>query len=143
MSFARLAAIIVCLTLASIGAASAADPSGTWLTQNGDARIRVAKCGTTMCGTIVWLREPIDPATGQPQLDSNNPDLAKRGRKILGLTIFAMHPDSDGNYAGDIYNADDGRTYRGKVMRRSATELEVQGCFGLICGAETWHAAGR
>ena len=38
---------------------------GTWLTANGDAHIRVAKCGKAMCGTVVWLRDAIDPKTGQ------------------------------------------------------------------------------
>jgi uncharacterized protein (DUF2147 family) len=141
--FARVAIPVLCWTLAHVTAALAADPGGTWLTQKGDARIRVAKCGTAMCGTVVWLREPADPATGQPQADTNNPDPAKRGRRILGLTIFAMQPTSDGNYAGDIYNADDGHTYRGKMVRRDASRLEVQGCAGVICGSETWSLAGR
>ena len=143
MPFARAAATAFFLALATIAPVEAAEPTGTWLTQNGDAQVRVAKCGIAMCGTIVWLRDPIDPATGQPQRDFNNPDFSKRSHNILGLTIFAMQPDSDGNFAGDIYNADDGHTYRGKLVRRSATQLEVQGCFGLICGAETWNLTGR
>lgn len=143
MPVARVFVIALGLALAGIGAAVAADPSGLWLTQKGDARIRVARCGDAMCGTVVWLRDPTDPATGEPQRDSNNPDAAKRDRKILGLTIFSMRPDSEGNYSGDIYNADDGQTYRGRMARRSADRLEVQGCFGLICGAETWSVVGR
>jgi uncharacterized protein (DUF2147 family) len=119
------------------------EPTGTWLTQKGDAHIRVAKCGAAMCGTVVWLREPTDPATGRPQADTNNPDPAKRSRRILGLTIFSMRPSADGNYAGDIYNADDGHTYRGKMVRRDASHLEVQGCAGVICGSETWSLASR
>lgn len=143
ISFVRAVSLALCVTFVNVLTASAAEPTGTWLTKNGDAHIRVAKCGAAMCGTIVWLLDPTDGATGQPQIDTNNPDPAKRGRKILGLTIFAMQPDSSGNYVGDIYNADDGQSYRGKMIRRSATQLEVQGCLGLVCGSEMWSLVSR
>src|SRR5262245_49826666 len=105
----RLAAAL-CLTVGSLSAASAAEPTGTWLTQNGDAQVRVAKCGGSMCGTIVWLREPIDPRTGKPQVDDKNSNPALRNRRIIGLRIFSMPPDGNGGYAGSIYNADDGQS---------------------------------
>lgn len=143
LPFARAAATVLCFSFANLAPASAAEPTGTWLTQKGDAQIRVAKCGVAMCGTVAWLRDAIDPATGRPQADTNNPDPAKRSRKILGLTIFTMQPDGAGNFAGDIYNADDDQTYRGKMVRRNATQLEVQGCLGLICGSETWSLVAR
>jgi uncharacterized protein (DUF2147 family) len=123
--------------------ASAAEPTGTWLTQQGDAHVRIAKCGTAMCGTIAWLRDPVDAQTGQPPMDSRNPDPTKRGRKILGLRIFAMAPDGGGNYAGPIYNSDDGQTYQAKLMLRGAQQLEVQGCAGPLCGSELWSKVGR
>jgi uncharacterized protein (DUF2147 family) len=131
------------LALGSISAAHAAEPTGTWLTQNGDAQIRVAKCGGSMCGTIVWLRDPIDPQTGKPQVDDKNRNPALRDRKIIGLRIFAMAPDGNGGYAGSIYNADDGQTYQGKIVLRSAAQLEVQGCAGPLCGSEQWRKTGR
>jgi hypothetical protein len=61
-------------------AASPADPSGSWLTEDGRARIRVERCGVKLeriCGYIVWMKEPLD-AKGQPLGDEQNPDLAKR-----------------------------------------------------------------
>ena len=45
-----------------------------------------------------------------------------------------MAPDGNGGYAGGIYNADDGQTYRSKIVLRSAAQLEVQGCAGPLCG---------
>ena len=37
----------------SAGPSFAADPTGTWLTKDADARVRVATCGRgTYCGTI-------------------------------------------------------------------------------------------
>jgi uncharacterized protein (DUF2147 family) len=134
----RSACAALCLAFAAISAAQAAEPTGTWLTQNGDAHIRVTKCGTNMCGTIVWLRDAIDPATGQPPLDARNPDLTKRDRKIMGLRIFAMPPDGSGAYSGPIYNTDDGQTYPAKISVRPDEYLEIKGCSGALCGAELW-----
>ena len=95
----RTAALIVTFFL-GVAAAQAAEPTGTWLTQQGDARIHVAHCGNAMCGTVVWIKDAIDPATGKPPVDEKNPDPAKRNRKILGIRIFAMAPDGQGNWAG-------------------------------------------
>jgi uncharacterized protein (DUF2147 family) len=129
--------------LAAAHSAALADPSGTWLTQNGDAHIRVAKCGAGICGTIVWLRDPINTQTGQPQVDDKNPNPAQRNRKIVGIRIFSMAPEGGGSYAGGIYNADDGQTYQGKIVLRSTAQLEVQGCAGPFCGSERWSKVGR
>ena len=138
--------ISLAAALLMIGAGSSArasEPAGTWLTQRGDAQIRVARCGTGMCGTVVWLRNPIDGRTGQPPVDSRNPDPNSRNRKILGLRIFAMASDGNGGWAGGIYNAEDGQTYAGKLILRDPSRLEVQGCAGPLCGSETWSRSGR
>ena len=139
----RSACAAFCLALGAISAAHAAEPTGTWLTQNGDAHIRVAKCGTSMCGTIVWLRDGIDAQTGQPPVDSRNPDPSKRNNKIMGLRIFAMAPDGTGGYGGPIYNTDDGQTYQAKIVLRAAERLEIQGCSGALCGSELWSKVAR
>jgi uncharacterized protein (DUF2147 family) len=139
-------ATAVILTLISgmaLTPANAAEPTGTWLTQNRDAQIRVARCGQAVCGTIVWIKDPVDAQTGQPPVDNRNPDPSKRNRKIVGLRIFAMASDGNGGWAGGIYNADDGQTYAGKLVMRSAEQLEVQGCAGPMCGSETWTKARR
>ena len=43
---------------AFVGAASAADPFGSWLTEEGKATIRISNCGGALCGTIAALKEP-------------------------------------------------------------------------------------
>ena len=139
----RLAALTVMLALAGGASSQAMQPTGTWLTQKGDAQIRVARCGASMCGTVVWLRNPTDPRTGQAPIDSRNPDPNKRGRKIMGMRIFAMASDGRGGWAGDIYNSDDGQTYDGRLIARGDSHLQVQGCAGPLCGSETWTKTGR
>src|SRR5216683_3021333 len=97
-------------------AQSAGDPSGIWLTQAGDAKVRVSKCGGGICGVIVGLKDPIDPATGKPQLDDKNPNPALKRRPTIGLPLFSgMGASGLNKWSGQIYNADDGSSYASSV----------------------------
>ena len=122
----------------------AGEPTGIWLTQAGDARVRVSKCGGGICGVIVGLKQPIDPATGKPQVDDKNPNPALAKRPIIGLPLFSgMHPSGPGKWSGQIYNADDGSTYASNVSVTGPDTLRVEGCLGAFCGGETWTRVGR
>jgi len=66
MKFMRTATIAAALLGVSLGTSLAADPLGTWLTEEAKATVRIAPCGPALCGTIVSLKEPNDPATGKP-----------------------------------------------------------------------------
>ena len=78
--FAWVVAIIAMLLGAVPASAQGAGPVGVWLTEKGDARVKVSKCGNGICGVIVGLKDPIDPATGHPQVDDKNPNPALRTR---------------------------------------------------------------
>ena len=54
---------------AAYAAQAGGDPVGVWLTQAGDAKVKVTKCGGGICGVIVWLKAPVDAATGKPAID--------------------------------------------------------------------------
>jgi uncharacterized protein (DUF2147 family) len=124
--------------------AQSGEPVGTWLTEKGDARVKVTRCGSGICGVVVWLREPIDPATGRAQADDKNPNPALRTRPVIGISLFiGMRPSGPGRWSGQIYNADDGGTYVSHVSFAGGDALRVEGCVGAICGGETWTRAGR
>ena len=119
--------------------AQALNPSGTWLTEKGDAKVRVSRCGSGVCGVIIWLRDPIDPATGKKQIDdkNENPRLAKR--PVIGIGLFSgMKPSGANRWSGRIYNADDGKSYDSNVSVAGSDSLKVEGCLGSLCGSETW-----
>ncbi|ABD89275.1 DUF2147 domain-containing protein [Rhodopseudomonas palustris] len=117
---------------------------GVWLTQAGDAKVKVAKCGAALCGTVVWLKEPVDRATGKPAIDDKNPDPARATRPVIGLQIFGdMRPVAPGKWSGHIYNADDGKTYESSISAIDAGTLKVEGCVGALCGGEAWTRAGK
>ena len=149
----KAATVIAALTLVcgSIPAlvpntAFAADPIGNWLTESGSATVRIANCGAELCGAIVALKEPNDAATGRPKMDKNNPDAAKRSRPLVGVQIvFGMKPSGTGNkWSGQVYNAEDGKTYSGSITLQDAHTLKLEGCVlgGLFCKAQTWTRAG-
>jgi uncharacterized protein (DUF2147 family) len=122
------------------------DPSGVWLTQQGDARIQVSRCGAGICGRIVWLRDPIDPKTNKPQVDDKNPNKALQQRPIVGLSLLiGMKPSGPSKWSGQIYNADDGKTYIAHVTAKDSGTLDVTGCIagGMLCGGETWTRYGQ
>ena len=140
----RIFAFILLLAMAFAGVLPASaqarnDINGIWLTQAGDAKVRVSKCGGSICGVIVWLKEPIDPATGKPQIDDKNPNPALAKRRIIGLPLFSrMPPSGSDKWTGKIYNADDGKSYDSHISLSSPETLRVEGCVGVFCGGETW-----
>lgn len=132
------------LLAAPVARAQSLEPSGIWLTQAGDAKVKVSKCSGGICGVIVWLREPIDPVTGKPPTDSKNPNPSLARRPIIGLPLFAgMQPSSPNKWSGQIYNADDGGIYMSHVSLTGPDTIRVEGCLGALCGGETWTRVGR
>lgn len=131
--------LLAVLAAPPLRAQPATDPSGTWLTEDRRAQIRIAPCGNDRCGTIAQVTEPVDPATKAPRTDVNNPDPALRTRPILGLPLLRTSPAPNGTWTGTIYNAEDGHTYTVTLTRRDTT-LRVQGCalYGLLCGSQSW-----
>jgi uncharacterized protein (DUF2147 family) len=128
--------------IAAQSAFAADDPAGTWLTQAGDAKVKVAKCGGGLCGTVIWLKQPFDTDTGKPATDSKNPNRELAMRPIIGLQLFeSMRVDGPSRWSGRIYNADDGQSYDSHISVAGLDTLKVEGCVGSLCGGETWTRA--
>lgn len=114
--------------------AAAADAKGEWTRPDGGAKIRIASCGKALCGTLVWLRNPRN--------DTENPNASLRSRPLLGVEVVkSMTPTNKaGKWSGQVYNAEDGKTYKGSIQLTSANSLKLEGCVmgGLVCRGETW-----
>jgi uncharacterized protein (DUF2147 family) len=138
--FVSVTSAILCL--AAMTPARAGDLHGNWLTENGRATVAIADCGGVLCGKIVALKEPIDPATGSPKTDKNNSDTAKRIRPLIGVQIvFDMRPDGTADkWKGQVYNAEDGNTYDGYITLVNAKTLDLEGCAlgGMVCKTQRW-----
>ena len=109
---------------ASAMPALAQDVTGTWLRDTGASRVRFAKCGEAMCGSIVWLKDTTGPA--------------KIGQRIF----FDMKPNGAGKWSGSAFNPEDGKTYSG-TMTLAGDNLTTSGCVlgGMICRSVKWSRA--
>ena len=145
----RWAAPLALLALgASTGAKAAtpADPSGTYLTEDGRARVRLEKCGSAsdrLCGYVVWLKIPLNDK-GEPRIDFRNPDPKKQARASLGhQLILGLRPNADAHYEGKIYNSEDGKSYDVTIWTDAPGELTVRGCLiAFLCKSQTWNKVG-
>jgi uncharacterized protein (DUF2147 family) len=139
--FVILAAL---LAAASAKAQASREVTGIWLTQAGDAKIRISKCSGGICGVIIWLKDPINPATGKRQVDDKNPNPALARRPMIGLPLFSgMRAAAPNKWSGQIYNADDGSNYASHIAVSGPDTLRVEGCVGPLCGGETWTRSTR
>ena len=138
VSIASVGAALFGITL--MAAAQAAMPvTGTWLSADGGTKVRVSDCGGKLCGKVVWLNEPIDRSTGKPKTDKHNADAAKRSRPLLGVPVVqGMKPSGDNKWSGQIYNADDGRTYAARLHMPSPSYARVEGCVLIFCKRHIW-----
>lgn len=119
------------LALTVTAHAQSPDPSGIYLSESGETRVRIARCGQAYCGTIV--------STQGDAKDTHNPDPALRGRNLVGVQMISnLKPSRDG-FTGQLYNYKDGKTYTGR-MRFQGKSMQLSGCVlgGLICRSQTW-----
>jgi uncharacterized protein (DUF2147 family) len=130
-------------TVSAVTPAFAADPVGTWYTADNDSQVRITNCGGALCGTLTWLKTPIDPATGKPKLDKNNADASKQSRPLLGVPIvLGMKPSGPNIWSGDVYNASDGKTYSGSFTMTGDNTADLKGCvMSFLCKTQTWTRA--
>lgn len=128
--FAAFAALIA-------GPAFAAEPiTGKWKTQEGDSIVTISKCGQTYCGRLT--RYLVMPEGGVDQRDVNNPDPAKRKRKLLGTALLIGFTQDGDEWRGRIYDPRNGKNYRSVLRRKNAGTLEVKGCVGPFCQTQNW-----
>jgi uncharacterized protein (DUF2147 family) len=131
LAFAAAAA-----TPAAATPAPPSDPTGEWRVARGFATVRIVECDGQYWGVIA--------SEQTPGIDRKNPDKALRERPTLGMPILlGMKPGRDNNeWSGSIYNAEDGRTYSGKISLLDPNTLEIKGCvLGILCGGEKWTRA--
>ena len=127
-----LYAALGALALATPAMAQAQDPSGTYLSETGDTRVRIAKCGAAYCGTIV--------AVNGEAKDVNNPDPQLKTRNLVGVQMISNIQPAGEAFTGSLYNYKDGKTYTGKMSFKGGNAMQLSGCVlgGLICRSQTW-----
>ena len=124
--------------LATLAPATAASPLGNWLVEEKTAQIRVIDCGVALWGVISW-----EKVAGR---DTYNPDAALRERPLLGSAILlGMKPNAQQTeWAGKVYNAQDGKQYDATISSPDDQTLNMKGCLVWpLCQTVTWTRVGE
>ncbi|HUN52804.1 MAG TPA: DUF2147 domain-containing protein [Candidatus Sulfotelmatobacter sp.] len=129
-----------CRPAAPAAAADGLSPLGVWATEGEKSHVKIEACGDKLCGSVIWLKEPLDDK-GREKTDQHNSDEALRARKIVGLAIlsgFVPEKDEPGVWEdGKIYNPEDGKTYSCTLTVKDASTLRVRGYVGIALLGKT------
>lgn len=151
------------LALSAAGSARAeshapSDPRGRWISANGNVEVEIAPCGPALCGTVTKVLGNRSMSRDGAQMDPVDK------RPALGLTLLrGFRPMDDAQasseptlspsiapsaiWQGDIYNRENGKTYRCQMSVSTATnpsgELVLRAYMGLPLFGKTqvWHRA--
>ena len=106
---------------------------GVWEPSNGKARVKIDKIGDKYFGRIVWLKEPKDPATGEPKVDKNNPDESLRSTPLRGYRMLKDFVfKGDGVWEeGTIYDPENGNNYSCIIKLKDENTLDIRGFIGI------------
>ena len=129
--------------LAVMTAGAGADPAGLWREKDGGT-IRVYSCGAGYCAVIASVNPPLDPRTGKPPTDKNNPDTHKRSRPLVGVAVLSsMRPAGPGKWSGKLYDSDRGQNLSGHLVEIDANTIRIEGCVLGLCGGERLSRVAR
>ena len=137
MTRALLLATLGVLLATPPAAAQSDGPVGLWQTPIHGGQVRIARCGQALCGTLVTS----DNIRANPDLrDYNNSDRALRSRRVRGLPLLGGFTGGPTEWTGGfVYNPQDGRTYRGRIVLTGPNTLRLRGCvFVPLCRTQTW-----
>ena len=109
---------------------------------NAESRIQIYKTSDGKYeGKIVWLKYPNHP-DGTPKYDEKNPKAELRKVKsdqIVLLKNFTYDEKNDEWTGGEIYDPEEGKTYKCKLKFESATKLKVRGYIGVPALGKTMY----
>ena len=128
---------MILLMAMAAAVATPAGAEGRWMTETKHGVVEVALCGASLCGNLV----DSDGIRANPHLlDVKNKDESLRTRPIKGVRMLSGFTWSDGQWVtGQVYNADDGGTYKGTLTQTDADHMKVRGCIVWpLCKSQTW-----
>ena len=107
--------------------------TGIWEPSNGRARVKIDRIGSKYYGRIVWLKEPNDPETGKPKVDTNNPDESLRDTPLRGYRMLKdfVYKGDDEWTEGTIYDPLSGSTYSCVIKMTDKNTLDIRGYVGV------------
>lgn len=107
--------------MTAVGVANAADITGSWSRSDGNARVKISKCGADICATNTWIRP------GTPS--------EKKG----DVLVMKIKPVSATDYKGSAYDKQRDMSYRMSLSIKG-DKMTTKGCVlgGLLCKGVQW-----
>ena len=103
-------------------AAQERSPDGVWLRDDGNARVRIAPCGSKICATNLWIKD------------------ARKGEEVGDRLVMSLDRMSETKLAGTAYDPKRDRSYALTVIV-GHNSLITRGCIlrGLLCRNVNWE----
>lgn len=122
----RLKVLTLTSLMLGFGAAALAqtpDPSGVWMRDDGNARVRIAACGSDLCATNLWIK------------DTSN------GEEVGDKLVMTLAPGADNTLSGTAFDAKRSRTFS-MTLTVAEGNLRTRGCIlgQIICKDVNWTA---
>jgi uncharacterized protein (DUF2147 family) len=103
---------------------------GLWKNPSGSIQVRIAQCGSQLCGTV----ERASPAAEKDARDAGAP-------RLVGTELLRDYRQvAPGRWEGRVYVPDLGGTYSSHIVQITPNELKVSGCLvgGWFCKSQRW-----
>lgn len=115
-----LLALAGCMMLSLPAAALEPNPNGVWARSDGNAQVRIARCGASLCATNTWIR---DPSSGE----------------AVGDVLIMKVSQAAGELTGTAYDPKRKLNFQMRISG-SADTLKTRGCVvgGLLCKSVSW-----
>jgi uncharacterized protein (DUF2147 family) len=116
-----LLAMTLILVPASAATAGSDDIFGNWSREDGAALVKVANCGSQICATNTWIKDPI-----------------RQNEKVGDRLIFTIKATSD-KWSGSAYDPQRKLTFSA-TLKAIGEKMVTTGCIvgGLICRSTHW-----
>ena len=132
--------LLLSYSTAKLSAQGNADAiKGVWVSTDKKLKVEIYSYNDKYFGKILWQYEQIDPETGKPKLDKENPDESKRNRPIMGLLVLKDFVYKEGFWQdGYVYNSQNGKTYSCEIWLEGKDVLILRGYWGIVYHTEKW-----
>ena len=117
------AILLLSLALPLPAFANSPDPSGVWLRDDGNARVRIAPCGSDICATNLWIKD------------------TSGGEAVGDKLVMTLKPDGANTLSGTAFDAKRDRSYA-MTLTVKPDGLSTRGCIAaVLCKTVTWTPA--
>jgi uncharacterized protein (DUF2147 family) len=118
---AGLSVVVTAASACGAQAASADDIFGTWMRDDNAARVLIAECGTSICATNTWIRDPV-----------------QQHEKVGDKLVFKIARTGDG-WSGEAFDPQRNLEFSATLHAEGA-DMTTRGCMfgGMVCKTTSW-----